>query len=222
MRTARCGCGRIEGTGGHGAGLTRHPARGEEVVLALDRPERARLRVQPGWDRESATNAAVRRTLARPTQALTVEAADLEKQILTLVRAWRLDLFDQPGIGAIVAATVLCAWSHPGRVHSEAVFAVPAGTAPIPANSGQVTTRYRLNRHGDRQLSRACTPSRCPGSATTHPPRPSTAAPPTARPHARPTQQSRPATRARSPIRTREDHVRGCGGRDALEPPSSP
>ena len=27
--------------------------------------------------------------------------------------------------------------------------------APIPANSGQVTTRYRLNRYGDRQLNNA-------------------------------------------------------------------
>ena len=30
-----------------------------------------------------------------------------------------------------------------------------AGVAPIPANSGQVTTRHRLNRYGDRQLNRA-------------------------------------------------------------------
>ncbi len=30
-----------------------------------------------------------------------------------------------------------------------------AGAAPIPANSGQVTTHYRLNRYGDRQLNRA-------------------------------------------------------------------
>ena len=30
-----------------------------------------------------------------------------------------------------------------------------AGVAPIPANSGQVTTRYRLNRCRDRQLNRA-------------------------------------------------------------------
>ena len=29
-----------------------------------------------------------------------------------------------------------------------------AGTAPIPASSGQ-TVRYRLNRSGDRQLNRA-------------------------------------------------------------------
>jgi hypothetical protein len=30
-----------------------------------------------------------------------------------------------------------------------------AGVAPIPANSGQVTTRYRLNRYGDRSLNTA-------------------------------------------------------------------
>jgi len=232
----------IEGTGGHGAGLARHLDRGEEVVLELDRPERAkrrhgaksdpldavraarealsrprlgtpraggdrqalsvllaarrsaveastvaqrqlfslviaapehlrarlrgrklpemvkvaaRLRVQPGWDTESATTAATLRTLARRTQALTVEAAELEKQILAIVRSWRPDLLNEFGVGPIVAATVLCAWSHPGRVRSEAAFAMLAGAAPIPANSGQVTTRYRLNRYGDRQLNRA-------------------------------------------------------------------
>jgi len=30
-----------------------------------------------------------------------------------------------------------------------------AGAAPIAATSGQVTTRHRLNRYGDRQLNRA-------------------------------------------------------------------
>jgi transposase len=71
------------------------------------------------------------------------------------VRSWRPELLEQPGIGPIVAATVLCAWSHSGRIHSEAAFAMLAGVAPIPANSGQVTNRYRLNRYGDRQLNRA-------------------------------------------------------------------
>ena len=69
--------------------------------------------------------------------------------------AWRPDLLQQVGISPIVAATVLCPWSHHGRIHSEAAFAMLAGVAPIPANSGQVTTRYRLNPHGDRQLNRA-------------------------------------------------------------------
>lgn len=36
----------------------------------------------------------------------------------------------------------LCAWSHPGRIHPEATFALLAGVAPIPANSGRVTSRY--------------------------------------------------------------------------------
>jgi transposase len=58
-------------------------------------------------------------------------------------------------VDPIVAATVLCAWSHRGRIHSEAAFAMLAGVAPIPANSEQVTNRYRLNRYGDRQLNRA-------------------------------------------------------------------
>ncbi|HET8970006.1 MAG TPA: IS110 family transposase [Candidatus Nanopelagicales bacterium] len=115
----------------------------------------ARLRVQPGWDTETATTATTLRTLARRAQSLTAEAADLEKQILTLVRSWRPDLLAQPGVGPITAAIILCAWSHPGRVRSEAAFAMLAGAAPIPATSGQVTTRYRLNRHGDRQLNRA-------------------------------------------------------------------
>jgi len=232
----------IEGTGGHGAGLTRHLERGQEVVIELDRPERARrrhgaksdpldairaarealarprlgsprsggdrqalsvllaarrsavnaatdaqrqvfslviaapeqlrarfrgqklpamirtaaaLRVHPSWDLETTTTVTVLRALARRARALTEEAAEHEKALRAIVRSWRPDLLAQPGIGPIVAATVLCAWSHPGRIHSEAAFAMLAGVAPIPANSGQVTTRYRLNRYGDRQLNRA-------------------------------------------------------------------
>ncbi|WP_442952931.1 transposase [Pedococcus sp. 5OH_020] len=69
--------------------------------------------------------------------------------ILAIIRSWRPHLLEEFGPGPIVAATVLCAWSRPGRVHSEAAFAMLAGVAPIPANSGQVTTRYRLNRFGE-------------------------------------------------------------------------
>ena len=83
------------------------------------------------------------------------EAREHQKAIVTIIRGWRPDLLEEFGVGPIVAATVLCAWSHPGRIHSEAAFAMLAGVAPIPANSGQVTTRYRLNRYGDRQLNRA-------------------------------------------------------------------
>jgi hypothetical protein len=114
----------------------------------------ARLRVGTGWDVESASIAATLRRLARRIGELTAEAADHRQAILVLVRAWRPDLLGQPGVGPIVAATVLCAWSHPGRCRSDAAFAMLAGAAPIPASSGQ-RVRYRLNRSGDRQLNQA-------------------------------------------------------------------
>ncbi|WP_084504201.1 transposase [Actinoplanes sp. N902-109] len=41
------------------------------------------------------------------------------------------------GVGPIVAATVLTAWSQPGRCRTDAAFAMLAGTAPIPASSGK-------------------------------------------------------------------------------------
>ncbi|WP_435768514.1 transposase, partial [Nocardioides sp. SYSU DS0651] len=112
-------------------------------------------RLNAAWDVETTTTVVALRSLARRARTLADEAADHEKAILAIVRSWRPDLLAQSGVGPIVAATVLCAWSHPGRIHSEAAFAMLAGVAPIPANSGQVTTRHRLNRYGDRQLNRA-------------------------------------------------------------------
>lgn len=114
----------------------------------------ARLRCSSSWDIETASTAAVLRSLARRCQDLTTEAAAHERQILAIVKSWRPDLLDEFGIGPIVAAVVLCAWSHPGRVRSDAAFAMLAGACPIPASSG-MTTRHRLNRSGDRQLNRA-------------------------------------------------------------------
>ena len=63
-------------------------------------------------------------------------------------------LLDQPGIGPITAAIAFAAWSHPGRVRSEAAFASLAGVNPIPASSGN-TVRHRINRGGDRRLNSA-------------------------------------------------------------------
>jgi transposase len=96
----------------------------------------------------------VLRSLARRIEAATVEAGELEQEIHALVRALAPQLLDEPGVGAIVAAQLIVAWSHRGRVRSEAAFARLAGVAPVPASSGQ-TTRQRLSRGGDRQLNRA-------------------------------------------------------------------
>ena len=50
--------------------------------------------------------------------------------MVAIIRSWRPDLLDEFGVGPIVAATVLCAWSHPGRIHSEAAFAMLARVDP--------------------------------------------------------------------------------------------
>jgi transposase len=113
------------------------------------------LRTHASHDTETTATITALRSLARRVQALSAEAHTHEKAIAAIVRSWRPDLLTQPGIGPITAAIVLCAWSHPDRIHSEAAFAMLAGAAPIPANSGQTTGRYRLNRYGDRQLNRA-------------------------------------------------------------------
>lgn len=84
----------------------------------------------------------------------TAQAAALTKRITGIVTSWRPDLLEQTGIGPIVAAVVLCAWSHPERFRSEAAFAMLAGTAPIPTGSGLTANRHRLNPAGDRQLNR--------------------------------------------------------------------
>lgn len=64
-------------------------------------------------------------------------------------------LLEETGCRAISAAKCLVAWSHEGRVRSEAAaFACLAGVNPIPASSGK-TVRHRLNRGGDRSLNSA-------------------------------------------------------------------
>jgi transposase len=113
-----------------------------------------RLRHHSDGDTETTATAASLCALARRIQLLDHETAQHTRAITTLVRAWRPELLSRCGVGPIVAASVLCAWSHAGRCRSDAAFAMLGGAAPIPASSGQ-TIRYRLNRSGDRQLNQA-------------------------------------------------------------------
>lgn len=92
--------------------------------------------------------------LAHRITELDTQLTDNAARIKTLVQAQAPILLDQPGIGPVTAAIILTVWSHPGRVRNEAAFAKIAGTAPIPASSGN-THRQRLNRGGDRRLNRA-------------------------------------------------------------------
>ena len=128
----------------------RFVGKSTKVVIATA----SRLRVDARWDLETRHHARVMRDLARRCLVLQAEAKTHEDAIRDVILGWRPDLLEQRGVGPIVAADVLCAWSHPGRCRSDAAFASLAGVAPLEASSG-LTTRHRLSRRGDRQLNRA-------------------------------------------------------------------
>jgi hypothetical protein len=69
--------------------------------------------------------------------------------------ARRPDLLEEFGVGPIVAATVLCAWvpPRPHPLRGSVRDARRSGTDP--REQRPITTRYRLNRYGDRQLNNA-------------------------------------------------------------------
>lgn len=90
------------------------------------------------------------RSVVTLTEMLQQNLAALREHTMTLAPG----LLTMPGVGPFSAAVILTAWSHPGRVRSEAAFATLAGVALIPASSGN-TVRHRLDRHGDHQLNRA-------------------------------------------------------------------
>ncbi|MCC9055345.1 IS110 family transposase, partial [Microbacterium sp. F2E] len=115
--------------------ITRWRARAETVAAATARAEAIRL--------------------AKRVTALNDELAENRLRMEALVHATpAATLLDEPGIGVVTAAITMTAWSHVGRLRSEAAFASLAGVNPIPASSGN-TARHRLNRGGDRRLNRA-------------------------------------------------------------------
>ena len=88
----------------------REELRGLPVGRLLERCSRLR-----GSRLASADELATRlvlRSLARRIQAATVEAAELEQKMLGHLRALGPPLLDEPGVGPIVAAQLLVAWSH--------------------------------------------------------------------------------------------------------------
>lgn len=94
------------------------------------------------------------RRLARAVLEQTEVLRENHRQLGLLTEALAPGLQSVPGVGAVTGAILVAAYSHHGRVRSEAAFAALGGIAPLPASSGN-TTRYRLSRSGDRQLNRA-------------------------------------------------------------------
>jgi transposase len=95
------------------------------------------------------------RMLARRAQALSGEVAELERLLDPLVTATAPALRAAKGVGPVTGAQLLVtAGDNPHRMRSKAAFAALCGVSPIAASSGK-TTRYRLNRGGDRQANNA-------------------------------------------------------------------
>ncbi|QGN33550.1 IS110 family transposase [Microlunatus sp. Gsoil 973] len=117
------------------ADIARWRARVEDLATATARAEAVRL--------------------AKRVVELDQEIAANQAQITDLIHHSQVSsLLDKTGIGPVTVAVALAAWSHSGRVRSEAAFAALAGVSPIPASSGNIV-RHRLNRGGDRRLNRA-------------------------------------------------------------------
>jgi transposase len=112
----------------------RQELRGLPAGKLVDRC--SRLRRTTAAPDEQATRL-VLGSLARRVQAATAEAGELEREILAHVRALAPALLAEPGVGPIVAAQLIVAWSHRGRLRSEACFARLAGVAPIPASAAK-------------------------------------------------------------------------------------
>ncbi|MFI0772954.1 IS110 family transposase [Streptomyces sp. NPDC021218] len=86
---------------------------------------------------------------------LSDEITELDRHLNRLVTQAAAELMAVKGLGAeTVAALLIAVGDNPDRLRSESAFAHLCGVAPIPASSGK-TSRYRLNRGGDRQANHA-------------------------------------------------------------------
>jgi transposase len=115
----------------------------------------AKLRPRTGSDPITHTTLVTIRGLARRIQMLNDEIRVHDQQLAKLVTATAPSLIELHGVGTDTAASLLVtAGDNPERLTSEGSWAHLCGVTPIPASSGK-TTRYRLNRGGDRQTNAA-------------------------------------------------------------------
>ena len=82
------------------------------------------------------------------------EELELLAELKALIEAHCPQLLAEHGCGPVTAAIIIGHTAGAKRFPTDACFARHAGTAPIPASSGN-TKRHRLHRGGDRQLNRA-------------------------------------------------------------------
>ncbi len=121
----------------------------------------ARALIGAGWqDRlagrlaraEQTTRVRIARDELRRVRELTRSIDALEHELADLVDQLAPQLLAEPGCGTLTAAKLIGEIAGIARFKTDAKLARAAGTAPIPASSGN-TTRHRLDRGGNRQLN---------------------------------------------------------------------
>lgn len=127
---------------------TKIPARQLDSSVMLDRIAR-HLR-----NEERSARHRVSLELVASIRAISRQANDLERELRTLIIAYRPHLLAEQGLGVLTAATLIGRTAGAERFPTDAQFARHAGVAPIPVSSGR-NDRHRLHRGGDRQLNRA-------------------------------------------------------------------
>jgi transposase len=131
----------------------RTQLRGQRLIQAAKicarmRPDTARVD-----DPVQATKTALQAIGAR-ILTLTDEITTADKRLKTLLILAAPRTMALLGVATEHAGQLLVtAGQNSTRLHSEASFAALCGASPIPASSGK-TTRYRLNRGGDRAANR--------------------------------------------------------------------
>lgn len=101
---------------------------------------------------EQSVRVRVARELVRAVRESTRRAAELEREIATLVNEKAPELVELAGCGSLTAAKIIAETAGVERFGSDAKLARLAGVAPIPASSGR-KDRHRLDRGGNRQLN---------------------------------------------------------------------
>jgi transposase len=118
--------------------------------------EAANMRPRKGSDPVNYTTYLVIRNLARRIRGLNAEMRNIDEMITDLITETAPGLLELYGVGVDTAASLLVtAGDNPDRLHAEGSWAHLCGVTPLPANSGKVTTRFRLSRGGDRQANAA-------------------------------------------------------------------
>jgi transposase len=94
----------------------------------------------------------VRRVIEEVIRTLVVQLNELEKQLRSIVGTLMPCLLKLPGVGAILAGTLLAELGDPQRFPTADHFASYCGVAPVERGSGQ-NSRMQVNPGGNRRLN---------------------------------------------------------------------